>query len=78
MLYCGYTAHADANALWNIAYSEQFVTEPKPKYSNRLGSSSKKKEVYSHKFSKEGDLEKGSTDTPLNSFSRLFDFTKTP
>lgn len=62
--HCGYTAHADVNASWNIAYSEQFVTEPKPKYSSRLGSSSKKKEVYSHKFPKEGDLGKGSTDTP--------------
>jgi len=62
--HCGYTAHADVNASWNIAYSKQFVIEPKPKHSSRLGSSFKKKEVYSHKFSKEGDLEKGSTDTP--------------
>jgi putative transposase len=62
--HCGYTAHADINASWNISNSEQFVTGPKPKYSSRLGSSLRKSEVYSLKFSKEGDLEKGSTDTP--------------
>jgi len=61
--HCGYTAHADINAAWNIAYSEQFVIEPKPKYYSKLGSSSKK-EVYNHKFPKEGDLGKGNTDIP--------------
>ncbi|MFA5599025.1 MAG: transposase [Phenylobacterium sp.] len=68
--HCGYAAHADINASWNIANSEQFVTEPQPKHSSRLGSSSQyKEEVYSHKFSKEGDLEKGNTDIPQSAMA---------
>ena len=62
--HCGYTAHSDVNAAWNIAYSEQFLTEPKLKHSSGLGSSLKKSEVYSQEFPKEGDLGKGNTDTP--------------
>ena len=62
--HCGHTAHADVNAALNIANSEQFLIEPKLKYSIRLSSSFKNKEVYSQEFPKEGDLGKGSTDTP--------------
>ena len=61
---CGYTAHADVNAAWNIANSEQFLTEPRPKHLKRLGSPSKNGGVYSQEFSKAGDLEKGNTDIP--------------
>jgi putative transposase len=63
--HCGYTAHADVNAAWNVAYSEQLLVEPQPEHLSQSGSLPEQGNVYSQRFSREGDLEKGNTDIPL-------------
>jgi len=59
---CGYTAHADVNASWNIAMW-QLLAEPKSEYSAGSDSLSNNS-VYSQRSMQEGDCIEGSTDTP--------------
>jgi len=61
--HCGYTAHADVNASWNIAYSEQLLVGPKSKCRFEFDCISFEM-PYSQRLQQEGDCCKGNTGIP--------------
>ena len=61
--YCGYTAHADVNAAWNIS-AWQLLVEPKAGHCNLHSVSLSKDNVYNQQLIQEGDCIKGTTDSP--------------
>ena len=73
--HCGYTAHADVNASWNIAHSQSSV-EPKPKHRPEFGSL--KFSVYNRQLIQEGDCIKGNTDIPQSAMSMQVQTTLEP
>jgi len=78
--HCGYTAHADVNAAWNIAYSEpieQLLVGPKPEHRTKSGSSSKDG-AYNQRLAREGDRAKGNTDIPQMALSMQVQATIEP
>jgi len=62
--FCGYTAHADVNASWNIAYSGQLLAEPKSEHLIHSDSLFQKNNVYNQQLIQEGDCINGNTDIP--------------
>lgn len=74
--HCGYTAHADVNAAWNIGYSEQLLVEPKAK--QRPEFASLKFSVYNQQFVSVGDDAKGNTDIPQGAMAMQLQSTPEP
>jgi putative transposase len=67
--HCGYTAHADVNASWNVAYSEQLLVGPKSKCRPEFDCISFGM-PYNQRLQQEGDCCKGNTDISLVALSQ--------